>query len=58
MSINLSYYRRQIKNLKARAVAYADIGDTSKVEHLEKEIANYEKYIRQNEPKGVDSYLS
>lgn len=58
MSINLSYYRRQIKNLKARAVAYADIGDTSKAEYLEKEIANYEKYIRQNEPKGVDSYLS
>ena len=58
MSINLSYYRRQIKKLKAKAVAYADIGDTSKVEYLEKEIANYEKHIRQNEPKGVDSYLS
>ena len=58
MSINLSYYRRQVKILKAKAVAYADMGNTSKVEHLEKEITNYEKYIRQNEPKGVDSYLS
>jgi hypothetical protein len=58
MSINLSYYRRQIKNLKAKAVAYADMGNTSKVEYLEKEIANYEKHVRQNEPKGVDSYLS
>lgn len=58
MSINLSYYRRQIKNLKAKAVAYADMGNTSKVEYLEKEIANYENHIRRNEPKGVDSYLS
>ena len=58
MSINLSYYRRQIKILKAKAVAYADMGNTSEVERLEKEIANYERHIRKNEPKGVDSYLS
>ena len=58
MSINLSYYRRQVKILKAKAVAHADMGNTSKVEYLEKEIAKYEKFIRQNEPKGVDSYLS
>ena len=57
MSI-ISYYRRQVENLKAKAVAYADMGNTSEVERLEKEIANYEKFIRQNEPKGVDSYLS
>ena len=58
ISINLSYYRRQVKKLKAKVVAYAFAGDTEAVEKLEKEIANYEKYIRQNEPKGVDSYLS
>lgn len=52
------FYQRQIETLKAKAVAYADMGNTSKVEYLEKEIANYEKFIRQNEPKGVDSYLS
>ena len=58
MSIDLSYYKKQVENLKAKAVAYADMGNTSEVEYLEKEIANYEKFIRQNEPKGVDSYLS
>ena len=56
--MNLSYYRRQVKKLKAKVVAYAFEGDTGAVERLEKEIANYEKFIRQNEPKGVDSYLS
>lgn len=54
----ISYYKKQVENLKAKSVAYADMGNTSKVEYLEKEIANYEKFIRQNEPKGVDSYLS
>lgn len=58
MTINLSYYRRQVEKLKAKVVAYAFEGDTGAVERLEKEIANYEKFIRQNEPKGVDSYLS
>lgn len=58
MSINLSYYRRQVKKLKAKVVAYAFEGDTESVERLEKEIDNYEKFIRQNESKGVDSYLS
>ncbi len=58
MSINLSYYRRQVKKLKAKVVAYAFEGETESAEKLEKEIANYEKYIRQNEPKGVDGYLS
>ena len=57
MSI-ISYYKKQVEKLKAKAVAYADMGNASEVERLEKEIANYERYIRQNEPKGVDSYLS
>ena len=57
MSI-ISYYKKQVENLKAKAVAYADMGNTSEVEYLEKEIANYEKFIRQNEQKGIDSYLS
>ena len=57
MSI-ISYYKKQVENLKAKAVAYADMGNTSEVEYLEKEIANYEKFIRKNEPKGVDSYFS
>lgn len=52
------FYKQQIKILKAKVIAYADMGNTSKVEHLEKEIANYERHIRQSEPRGVDSYLS
>ena len=58
MSINLDYYKKRIEELKVKIIAYANMGNTSKVEYLEKEIANYEKHIRQNEPKGVDSYLS
>lgn len=45
------FYRNKIKELKAKVVAYAFDGDTEAVEKLEKEIANYEKYIRQNESK-------
>lgn len=51
MSINLSYYKGQVKKIKAKVVAYAFEDDTDAVEKLEKEIANYEKYIRQNESK-------
>lgn len=58
MNIDLSYYKGQVKRLKAKVVAYAFAGETEAVEKLEKEIANYERFIRQNEPKGVDSYLS
>jgi len=32
--------------------------DDAKVKELEKEVTNYERHIRQNEPKGIDSYLS
>lgn len=58
MNTNLDYYKGQVKRLKAKVVAYAFAGDSESVEKLEKEIANYERFIRQNEPKGVDSYLS
>ena len=60
MSINLSYYRRQIKNLKAKITAHAELGNETEVKRLNKEIVNYEKFIAQNEPKtptGVDKYL-
>ncbi|ASU03401.1 hypothetical protein [Pseudoalteromonas phage SL25] len=55
---NLSYYRRQIKKLEAKLIANADLCNELEVKRINKEIANYEKFIRQNEPKGVDSYLS
>jgi hypothetical protein len=58
---NLSYYRRQIKKLKAKLIANADLGNESEVKRINKEISNYEKFIVQNEPKspaGVDKYLS
>lgn len=58
MNTNLDYYKGQVKRLKAKVVAYAFAGNTESVDKLEKEIANYEKFIRQNEPKGFDSYLS
>lgn len=34
------------------------MGETKEAQRLEKEIANYNMFIRQNEPKGVDSYLT
>ncbi|APC46238.1 hypothetical protein [Pseudoalteromonas phage PHS3] len=56
--ITINYYKKRIEELKIKIVAYAKMDNDAKVEYLEKEIANYEKFIRQNEPKGVDSYLS
>ena len=58
MSINLSYYRRQIKKLSAKSKAHSELGEIKEAAKLEKEIVNYEKFIRQNEPKGVDKYLT
>ena len=58
MSINLSYYRRQIKKLSAKSKAHSELGETEEAAKLEKEIANYNRFIRQNEPKGVDKYLA
>jgi len=46
--MNLSYYRRQIKNLKAKLIANADLCNESEVKRINKEIAKYEKFIRQN----------
>lgn len=59
MSINLSYYKRQIKNLKTQIIANAEDGNESEVNRLNKEISNYEKFIAQREvkPTGVDKYL-
>lgn len=59
--MNLSYYRRQVKNLKVKVTAHAELGNEPEVKRLNKEIANYEKFIAQNEPKaptGVGKYLS
>ena len=58
MSINLSYYRRQIKKLSAKSKAHSELGEIEEAAKIEKEIANYNRFIRQNEPKGVDSYLT
>lgn len=61
MSINLSYYRRQIKKLTVILIANANLGNESEVKRLNKEISNYERFIDQNEPKaptGVDKYLN
>ena len=58
MSINLSYYRRQVKNLSAKSKAHSEMGEIKEAAKLEKEIANYNRFIRQNEPKGVDKYLT
>lgn len=56
--MNTSYYRRQIKNLKAKVTANAELGNESEVKRLNREIANYERHIRQTEPTGVDKYLN
>ena len=58
MSINLSYYRRQIKKLSAKSKAHSELGEIEEAAKIEKETANYEKFIRQNKPKGVDKYLT
>lgn len=57
MSIN-EFYKQQIETLKAKVVAHAKLGNELKVVMLEKEIANYEKALGINSPKGVDSYFS
>ncbi len=57
----INFYKDQIKQLKAKVKAHAELGNELKVTHLNKEIANYERAIRQSEPvkpKGVDAYLS
>lgn len=54
----IDYYKKQIEELKIKIVAYAKMDNDAKVKELEKEVANYERHIRQNEPKGVDSYFS
>lgn len=46
--MNTSYYRRQIKNLKAKLIANADLGNESEVNRINKEIANYERFIKMN----------
>ena len=48
MTINLSYYRRQVKKLEAKLIANADLCNESEVKRINKEIANYEKFISQN----------
>lgn len=54
----IDYYKRKVAELKLKVKACVDVSDYESASKLEKEVANYEKYIRQNEPKGVDSYLS
>lgn len=56
----INFYKDQVKQLKAKVKAHAELGNELKVTHLNKEIANYERAIRQAEPKpttGVDAYL-
>ncbi len=55
--MNTSYYRRQIKTLKAKVTAHAELGNDSEVKRLNREIANYERHIRQTETNSVDKYL-
>ena len=54
----IDYYKKRIEELKVKIIAYAKMDNDAKVKELEKELANYERHIRQSEPKGVDSYLS
>jgi len=56
--VTINYYKKRIEELKIKIVAYAKMDNNAKVKEFEKEIANYERHIRQTEPKGVDSYLS
>lgn len=56
----INFYKDQVTKLKAKVKAHADLGNELKVTHLNKEIANYERAIRQSEPEkatGVDAYL-
>lgn len=52
------YYKKRIEELKIKIVAYAKMDNDAKVRELEEEISNYERHIRQNEPKGAEGYLS
>jgi hypothetical protein len=54
----IDYYKKRIEGLKIKIIAYAKMDNDAKVKELEKEVDNYERHIRQTEPKGVDSYLS
>ena len=54
----IDYYKKRIEELKVKIVAYANMDNDAKVRELEKEVANYERHIKQSEQKGVDSYLS
>jgi len=57
----ISFYKDQVTKLKAKVKAHADLGNELKAAHLDKEIANYERAIRQAEPvksTGVDKYLN
>ena len=56
--VMIDYYKKRIEELKIKIVAYAKMDNDAKVKELEKEVANYERHMRQTEPKGVDSYLS
>ena len=56
--VTIDYYKKRIEELKVKIIAYAKIDNDAKVKELEKEVANYERHIKQNEPKGVDGYLS
>ena len=56
----INFYKDQVKKLKAKVKAHAELGNELKVTHLNKEIASYEQAIRQSEPAkttGVDAYL-
>ncbi len=53
----IDFYKDQVKNLKAKVTAHAELGNDSEVKRLNREIANYERHIRQTVPTGVDKYL-
>ena len=53
-----NWYSKKIEALKAKVTANAELGNESEVKRLNREIANYERHIRQTEPTGVDKYLN
>ncbi len=53
----INFYKDQVKQLKAKVKTHAELGNELKVAHLNKEIANYERALKQNQPTGVDKYL-
>lgn len=54
----LKWYEEQVEILKKKVIAHGKLGNELKVSKLNKEIANYEKFISQNTSKGVDKYLN